>query len=226
MRIGERVRAAHLSNHCPGGLGFPVTSSSALRSETARAQARESWLTSDDHAARAAGEFCARCRQLIAPDQNVRCRRSGDWVHESCPPVTGRATAWPARSGSVRTTGIRCWFVSIAVRAKGRSGQTSRPTRTSTLIWNRPFAGARAPSLLAWDQCGSCPARAIGSCGSTPVVAPVNRTSYRSGSPTSRLALVPSSGSGAWRWSCRALLPGGRCYGRVGWACPAADSGQ
>jgi|CZKT01.1.fsa_nt_gi hypothetical protein len=100
MRIGERVRAAHLSNHCPGGLGFPVTSSGALRAAAARALARESWLTGEDHAARAGGAVCARCQQLIAPDQNVRCRRSGDWVHESCPPVTGAGSVQPARSGA------------------------------------------------------------------------------------------------------------------------------
>jgi hypothetical protein len=87
MRIGQRVRAAHLSNHCPGGLGFPVASSSALRAEPARAHASQSWLIAGDHAARVAGEVCARCARLIAPTQDARCRDSRDWVHESCPPV-------------------------------------------------------------------------------------------------------------------------------------------
>ena len=90
MRIGERVRAAHLSNHCPGGLGFPVTSSG--RAGTDPGIAPRSWLIIGDHEARAAGEVCARCRQLIAPNQNVRCRGDGDWVHESCPQLRRAAT--------------------------------------------------------------------------------------------------------------------------------------
>ena len=91
MRIGERVRAAHLSNHCPGGLGLPVSSSRALRAIPARAYAGQSWLMTEDHAARAAGEICARCAEPIGPAQRVRRRRSRDWVHESCPLVITKA---------------------------------------------------------------------------------------------------------------------------------------
>lgn len=90
MRIGERVRAAHLGNHCPGGLGFPVTSSNRAGTEADIAHAgSRSWLNVDDHEARASGEVCARCLQLIAAHQNVRCRSTGDWVHECCPLTTG-----------------------------------------------------------------------------------------------------------------------------------------
>ena len=85
MRIGERVRAAHLSNHCPGGLGLPVSSSRALRADPASAYAGEYWLLAEDHAARADGATCARCAKPIGPAQPARRRRSRDWVHESCP---------------------------------------------------------------------------------------------------------------------------------------------
>ena len=90
MRIGARVREAHLSNHCPGGLGFPVTS--WHRAETGADNAHtasSSWLAVEGHQARAAGAVCARCRQVIAGGQNVRCRDGGDWVHEA-------ARRWPA----------------------------------------------------------------------------------------------------------------------------------
>ena len=38
-----------------------------------------------DHEAHAPGEVCARCRQVIAPGQDVRRRLDGSWVHEICP---------------------------------------------------------------------------------------------------------------------------------------------
>ncbi|MGD0377779.1 MAG: hypothetical protein ABSB01_24780 [Streptosporangiaceae bacterium] len=92
MRIGERVRAAHLSNHCPGGLGFPVTSSASSGADADNAHAASrSWLIVTDHEARAAGEICARCRQEISARQNVRSRGDGNWVHETCPPVPGHS---------------------------------------------------------------------------------------------------------------------------------------
>ena len=93
MGIGGRVRAAHLSHHFPGGLGLPVRSSASTGPGADNAHAAGgSWLTVEDHVARAAGEICARCRQLITASQDVRCRGDGDWVHESCPPAPGRAT--------------------------------------------------------------------------------------------------------------------------------------
>jgi hypothetical protein len=98
MPIGNRVREAHLNNPCPGGLGFPVTSASVLRAQVAGDQ--PGGPAANDHAARADGQPCARCTQLISPRQQVRCRPSGDWVHESCPP---RATV--ARSAVQGVTG-------------------------------------------------------------------------------------------------------------------------
>lgn len=84
MPIGDRVREAHLSHPCPGGLGFPVTSARALQAQVAVNQ--PPGPGTDDHAARADGQLCGRCAQLIGPPQQARCRPSGDWVHESCPP--------------------------------------------------------------------------------------------------------------------------------------------
>ena len=86
MRIGERVREAHLSNHCPGGLGFPITSWHRADADNAQG-ARNSLLAVEDHQARAAGAVCARCHEIIAASQNARCRGDGGWVHESCPPL-------------------------------------------------------------------------------------------------------------------------------------------
>jgi hypothetical protein len=86
VRIGERVRAAHLSQTCPGGLGFPVSSPGPAGSGAERAAGiSRSRLTGDDHAAHAAGQTCVRCCQPIEADHDVRRRRCGDWVHESCP---------------------------------------------------------------------------------------------------------------------------------------------
>jgi hypothetical protein len=42
MRIGERVRAAHLSNHCPGGLGLTSSTSSGADADNAHAASRYS----------------------------------------------------------------------------------------------------------------------------------------------------------------------------------------
>ena len=93
MRIGTRVREAHLSNHCPGGLGFPVTSWHRAGTDADNAHAASSsWLAVEDHQARAAGAVCARCQQVIAASQTVRCSGDGDWVHESCPLEPGRAS--------------------------------------------------------------------------------------------------------------------------------------
>jgi hypothetical protein len=86
VRIGERVRAAHLSHYCPGGLGIPVTSPNSVGLDLEHAHfIRQSWLTVDDHAAHAAGQICARCGQRIEADQDVRRRACGDWAHETCP---------------------------------------------------------------------------------------------------------------------------------------------
>ena len=81
MRIDEKVRDAHLEHFCPGGLGLAVTTSRP--DWPGRHDAAPSAL--DGNAARAAGQRCGRCRQPMAPGQDVRRRVSGTWVHESCP---------------------------------------------------------------------------------------------------------------------------------------------
>jgi len=81
MRIDEKVRDAHLEHFCPGGLGLAVTTSRP--DWPGQHDAAPSAL--DGNAARAAGQRCGRCRQPMAPGQDVRRRVSGTWVHESCP---------------------------------------------------------------------------------------------------------------------------------------------
>jgi hypothetical protein len=85
--IGARVREAHLSHFCPGGLGFPVKSPNSAGLDLEEADfIKQSSLAIEDHMASAAGETCGRCGQPIAAGQDTRRRRSGEWVHESCPP--------------------------------------------------------------------------------------------------------------------------------------------
>jgi hypothetical protein len=83
VRIGERVRAAHVSQYCPGGLGFAAASISSTGLDLDDATAAQ--LTAEDHLACAAGRACGRCGQPIEAAQQGRRRASGDWVHESCP---------------------------------------------------------------------------------------------------------------------------------------------
>jgi hypothetical protein len=87
MQIDERVRDAHLTHFCPGGAGFPVTSSSPVGLGPPPA-APAGWLTTrrvpPASNADAAG-------QPIAPGQDVRRRVTGTWVHETCPGLTGAA---------------------------------------------------------------------------------------------------------------------------------------
>jgi hypothetical protein len=40
---------------------------------------------SDENEAHAPGESCARCGNVIRPDEDVRRRADGRWVHETCP---------------------------------------------------------------------------------------------------------------------------------------------
>jgi hypothetical protein len=85
--IGKRVRAAHLSHFCPGGLGFPVKSPNSAGLDLEEADfIKPSSLTIEDHVARVTGETCGRCGQPIAAGHDARRRLGGEWVHESCPP--------------------------------------------------------------------------------------------------------------------------------------------
>jgi len=81
--IGRRVREVHLSQYCPGGLGFPAGSPSTATA-AATGQVPGEWPDSAGHAAQAAGEICGRCGDGITGGQAVRRRASGDWVHEVC----------------------------------------------------------------------------------------------------------------------------------------------
>ena len=81
MRIGERVRAVHLSQYCPGGLGFPAGSPGAGRPERGDTPAGQSWA---GHEAQATGRPCARCGREISAGQPVRRRADHHWVHGDC----------------------------------------------------------------------------------------------------------------------------------------------
>jgi hypothetical protein len=104
--IGRRVREVHLSQYCPGGLGFPAGSPSTAA--TATGQVPGDWPDSAGHAAQAAGETCGRCGDGITGGQAVRRRASGDWVHEACrADEAGRAggAGRPDEAGRARGAG-------------------------------------------------------------------------------------------------------------------------
>lgn len=82
MKIGQRVREVHLSQYCPGGLGFPAGSPGTAGAGSG--QAPGGGPAPGEHAAQAAGETCGRCGDVINGRQAVRRRVSGDWVHEAC----------------------------------------------------------------------------------------------------------------------------------------------
>ena len=84
MRIGERVRAVHLSQYCPGGLGFPAGSPGTGGPAPADAPG-QSWAELAGHEAQAAGRTCGRCGQEISAGQPARRRPGRDWVHGDCP---------------------------------------------------------------------------------------------------------------------------------------------
>ena len=82
VEIDERVREAHLSHFCPGGAGFPVTTSRPIGldlEDAAPPPDLDGTLTG------AAGHECDRCGQPIQEGQDIRRRISGAWVHETCP---------------------------------------------------------------------------------------------------------------------------------------------
>jgi len=76
------VREAHLSHFCPGGAGFPVTTSRPIGldlEEAAPPPALDGTLVG------AAGHECGRCVRPIGAGQDARRRVSGAWVHANCP---------------------------------------------------------------------------------------------------------------------------------------------
>jgi hypothetical protein len=82
--IGERVRAVHLSQYCPGGLGFPAGSPGAAQPAPGDGP---SWGELAGHEAQAAGRRCARCGHEISAGQPARRRADHDWVHGDCRPA-------------------------------------------------------------------------------------------------------------------------------------------
>ena len=80
--IDERVRVAHLSHFCPGGAGFPVTTSRPIGLDLEAAAPPPAL---DGTLAGAAGRECGRCGRPIGAGQAARRRVSGAWVHENCP---------------------------------------------------------------------------------------------------------------------------------------------
>jgi hypothetical protein len=47
------------------------------------------YLDPEDNEARAPGQVCARCGQVITAGQDARLRGDGRWVHEVCPGLGG-----------------------------------------------------------------------------------------------------------------------------------------
>lgn len=45
--------------------------------------------TGEDNEAHAGGRICKRCGQVIQADQAARLTGVDDWVHDTCPVVTG-----------------------------------------------------------------------------------------------------------------------------------------
>jgi hypothetical protein len=86
--IGERVRAVHLSQYCPGGLGFPAGSPGTGRADRGGTPS-ESWAELAGNEAQAAGRRCARCRREISAGQPARRRADHGWVHGDCRWVQG-----------------------------------------------------------------------------------------------------------------------------------------
>ena len=85
MGIGERVRAVHLSQYCPGGLGFPAGSPGSGPPDPGDAPASQFWADLAGHEAQAEGRRCARCGREIGAGQPGRRRADHHWVHGDCP---------------------------------------------------------------------------------------------------------------------------------------------
>jgi hypothetical protein len=83
--IDDRIRDAHLSHYCPGGLGVPVTSSGPVGLTVDLPAGPEAESEADSNRLRADGETCRRCGKLLAPGQDARRRLDGQLVHETCP---------------------------------------------------------------------------------------------------------------------------------------------
>lgn len=87
MRIDDRVREAHLSHFCPGGLGLPVAAAGPVGPQDVPEGGAERWPGSDDHRLSVAEGTCGRCGHPLAAGQDVRRRLNGVTVHATCRPV-------------------------------------------------------------------------------------------------------------------------------------------
>src|SRR5262252_935399 len=85
MRIDDRVREAHLTHLCPGGMGLPVSASGPSGSAPGGTDGLADDLAEVDNRLQATGETCERCGTLVRPGQDVRRRLTGALVHETCP---------------------------------------------------------------------------------------------------------------------------------------------
>jgi hypothetical protein len=80
MSIGGRVTSVHLEHFCPGGAGVPVTGSGPI----GLGAPNRFPAGAAGNSARASGQRCGRCAQLILAGQDARRRVGGSWVHEFC----------------------------------------------------------------------------------------------------------------------------------------------
>jgi hypothetical protein len=70
--------------------GLSVPSSSPDPETVEEAMVRELLVpTGEDNEAHAGGKICKRCGQVIQANQDARLTGVNDWVHETCPVVTG-----------------------------------------------------------------------------------------------------------------------------------------
>jgi hypothetical protein len=86
MRIDDRVREAHLTHYCPGGMGVPVSSSGTVGLPSGQPDSAPAGDAADANRLQAPGETCERCGQLLLAGQDVRRRPTGELVHGTCPP--------------------------------------------------------------------------------------------------------------------------------------------
>ena len=75
------------TDHPAEGVNLPLP---GVKTAHDMEEAEEHWLGTDaqveSNELHAGGRTCARCGQLIGPDEDARRTASGAYQHESCPP--------------------------------------------------------------------------------------------------------------------------------------------
>jgi len=75
------------TDHPAEGVNLPLP---GVKTAHDMEEAEEHWLGTDaqveSNELHAGGRTCARCGQLIGPDEDARRTASGGYQHESCPP--------------------------------------------------------------------------------------------------------------------------------------------